>query len=47
MKKEEYKNYKERAEYLSFITPSSEAIYMAIAKFFGEEEIPPKFKRMK
>lgn len=41
-KKQKYKTYKERAEYLSFITPNREEMYHAIAEFFGENEITPK-----
>ncbi len=38
------KNYKERADYLTFIDPMRGEMYQAIADFFGHDEIPPKSK---
>lgn len=40
------KTYRERAEYLTFINPEKSDMYFAIAEFFGEDEIPPKFKKI-
>lgn len=39
------KTYKERAEYLAKLFPMRADIYLAIAEFFGEDEIPPKLKK--
>lgn len=45
MKKEKLKTYRERAEYLTSIKPLASMVYHGIADFFGENEIPPQFKK--
>jgi len=46
-KEEQFKTYKERAEYLSMINPPNKRHYKAIAEFFGEDETPPLINQTK